>query len=203
MSRLIIGVDMDGCLADFNGSYMELLKKQTRKDLFPEGKTAENYPTEWYYDKAAGYTVNEINAAWKYIQEDSVDFWENLDVLDDSVVPALDELNRLVDLDLADVYFITHRSGREAKIQTETWLTKFHVDNPTVLLSGVKAPVVAGLGLTHFIDDKVETILEVDAWVAGTKTFLKNAPYNTNQAVPTRVTRVETVLEALRTIYGK
>lgn len=172
----VIGLDIDGVLADFNEGYRKVLTTVTGKDRF----NGEVDPPCWSYEKHYGYTEAEVHRAWEVIMADA-GFWERLNPYD--YTPAL--LNRVEDIareQRAEVYFITSRPGVEVKDQTERWLLRHGYgdwEHPTVLIArGAKGPLAYSLGLTHFVDDRIENIESVLDNSPGTLTRLWGRRYN-------------------------
>lgn len=190
------GIDLDGCLADFNRGYGQLLEKYGGKKL-PDGwwslLTKGEFPTLWDWDKAAGYTSEERGKAWDEIK--STDFWFELDALPDAQ-EALELLDRLgVD---HEIYFLTHRQGKQCKQQTEDWLFGHGLVNTTatVLVTGDdKTPMIASLGLDFYCDDKPIHILRA-ADLQNTSAYLIDQPWNREYMGPLR-DRVTSVRHAL------
>ena len=149
---MIVGVDLDGILADFNEAYIKLLTKQSGI-VFPP--ISDAYPDTWYYEKAIGVSEEDQKAVWEHI-EWSEDFWLSLK-------PYWNACGFLVRLRWvkADTYFITNRKGRTAKWQTERWLHKCGFPEPTVLLASQKGMLCNALNITHYIDDKIENCEDV------------------------------------------
>ena len=189
-----LGVDLDGCLADFNTAYTKLLIEIKGEDLFPPDRNDDNFPTMWFYERAYGYEDVEAEA-WRYIKDGGNEFWHNLPSMP-TAEGAILMLDLLANME-HDVYFITHRSGNDVKWQSEAWLQDRHMDNPTVLIAGNKAPIIQALELDFYIDDKPETIQELDTMKYPIYLYLKDAPYN-RDLVLTRGKRVSTVLKALQ-----
>lgn len=166
-----IGIDVDGVLANFNESYIELIKKETGIAL---PKPDATYPDQWHYERAGGVTREQENRIWEEIK--STQFWGTLQPM----AGALDALRRLNALRFTGVqsYFITSRPGRMAKFYTEMWL-KFHgMDMPTVVIADDKGSVAKGIVLDVFVDDKPENIQDVAATTARTRVYLIDQPYN-------------------------
>jgi hypothetical protein len=177
---LRIGCDLDGCLANFTKAYAKALIEGTGKNyLPPTWETDPNFPQTWNWHWDAGYDKGLCAKIWVEVVEGK-GFWQNLEPLDGAEA-SLKQLNRLAKQG-HDVYFITHRSGVKAKQQTELWLQEYGMETPTVLLTGRKLPAAISLGLEFFIDDKLETVLEMAASyqhsVPPPHIFLKDAPYN-------------------------
>jgi len=185
-NQQIIGIDIDGVLANFNKAYRAKLIEVTGRDLIPEevcrsGKLGEEPPV-WNYAPHYGYTKDEDRATWKAIRESGT-FWESL-----AQLPDADDF--LWDLDVRaetdppserpEVYFITTRPGTDVKGQTVRWLSESGIVNfPTVLITrGDKGQLAAGLGLTHFLDDKPENCIDVTLARPECAVFLLSCKYN-------------------------
>ena len=192
---LKLGIDLDGCLVDFNAGYVDLLIKEKGEDLFPPDRNADNFPPVWFYERHFGYGDVE-EAVWKKIKE-SPDFWQKLGPLP-TAVATLQQLD-ILEIFGHEVYFITHRSGREVKKQSEIWLVGHGFEFPTVLIAGDKAPIIQALELDFYIDDKPETIIELHSMKYPKHLYLKDAPYNRHVSVGNRVS---TVLEALEDVLN-
>ena len=183
-----LGFDMDGVLANFNDAYADLLNKHAGTDLTPTYHT-------WDWDKACGFSSEVRSKAWKEIS--TTDFWFNLMPLDG----ALDALDRLGELaESNDVYFITVRNGKEAKQQTEDWLFGHGINHPTVLISSEdKTPIINGLKLDFYVDDKIDHIHRAHTNRLPqkfTQLYLVDRPYNSGYDQG-GITRVQDVHKAL------
>lgn len=168
-----LGIDIDGVLARFEDRYAEILTAQTGM-TFPVG--SPDWPSTWYWERDAGITKKQENAAWETIK--TSDFWNTLPEMK-GARQALKELSRLSDLG-HDVYFVTSRPGHYAKFWTENWLMKHGMGNPTVLIAVAhkKGQLAVGLDLNIFIDDKPENCNDVIMASPNTKVYLIDAPYN-------------------------
>lgn len=184
MRQQVIGIDLDGVLANFNAAYRARLISVTGRDLIPfevcRGWTSAETPPTWNYAPYYGYTPEEDADTWRSIRTDPT-FWQNLRGLPG----ALEMLNglaaRLTGLydPIPEVYFITTRPGIDVKGQSESWLMNAGIDIPTVLITrGEKGDLARGLGLTHFLDDKPENCLSVKTLSTTTETFLLACRYN-------------------------
>lgn len=200
---MILGIDIDGVLADFNTRFIRRIVSVTKKDLFPP----RPFPIPcWDYPQHFGYTQAETSAVWEDIKRDP-HFWQEL-----PAYPGTDEVLDKLYLRQAggdEIYFVTSRVGVLCKRQTETWLSNHWFDTPTVLISSQKGAIARALGINAYIDDKYENVIDV-AWsqaltVGGssthvrsaTRTFLLNAPWNAAFGNPEHVTRVSSVMEFL------
>jgi hypothetical protein len=170
-----IALDMDGCLAHFTRGYAEVIRRTSGRDLLTEEMILN--PPCWNWDLAAGYTKEEERAAWNHIFS-SNEFWQNLPPIPGLGQEFFDDLEALT-YD-HDVYFLTHRAGKNAKQQTEAWLFDRTLTCPTVLLSGDKLPLLKALDIQYFVDDKPETLVEVSrsGWAETHGLFKVNYAYN-------------------------
>lgn len=177
MSKKIVGIDVDGVLANFNLAYSILAERMWGNDLGRRTTDPDLWPPCWSYERVYGLEDAQVGELWKAINQ-SVNFWSELDILQSpQTLQRVYSLSNRADVDL---YFITSRTGATAKKQTEDWLEfRVGVRNPTVLISSDKGAVAQGLRLTHFLDDKTENCVEVK--VARRKkceVFCLAAPYN-------------------------
>lgn len=195
---MIIGVDIDGILSDFNTGFRKVVVDVTGRDLFGENWTPDDITT-WNYTKDQyGYTPEEDKAAWDFVKA-SPSFWYDSPPLDG----AFDFLQSLSGDFIEDVYFITTRMGKHVKVQTEEWLfTNGYRDVPTVLISSDKGGICKGLKVTHYIDDKNENCTGVrDA--GGTDCYMLAKPWNQVQNGVPRINTLGEFLEVLRAERGQ
>lgn len=192
MNNLIIGLDVDGCLADFNVAYKNLIVTRTGRDGFGIGWTPDdirvwNYPQEQY-----GYSNVEIRGVWTEIKA-SPTFWNRLAPYDD----VLDFL-RIVRGLSKNIYFITNRAGETAKFQTESWLKRFSgIDIPTVLISEAKGSCCSALKITHYIDDKTENCSDV-SYRSSAKCYMLVRPWNQPLAGVSRINSLNEFLGVIK-----
>jgi hypothetical protein len=178
---MIIGVDIDGVLANFNKAYRQRLISVTGRDLIPEvdcrGEAPGEEPPCWDYAPVYGYTKDEDRATWNSIKNDR-EFWVNLSPLPG----AFQALQRFVRLQDAghEVYYITSRPGVEVQTQSLLWLLKQQgLGLPTVMIArGEKGLLAAGLQLTHFLDDRPENCFSVQIASPNTGNYLLACRYN-------------------------
>lgn len=177
---MILGIDVDGVLADFNTSFAEAMIEVTGVDQFPknwrEGIKDKTYPNTWNWDLDAGYNKEQSRKVWEQGILTSSKFWKSLAPLS-GAQEAIKQFNRLSN-EGHEVYFLTHRNGKKAKQQTEEWLYDLGMNYPTVLLTGNKLPVIANLGVNFFIDDKLATVNEVYRAKVVKNLYLFNSPWN-------------------------
>jgi uncharacterized HAD superfamily protein len=163
---LKIGIDIDGVLANFNSAYIRLLGRIGGKYV-----DTSYQPTQWSYETDLGFDGETVHMAWEEIKKGG--FWYSLDPLADVLdLPDICEDH--------DVYFITQRPGKYAKLESEDWLREHYgVDVPTVLITeSGKGPIVKALDLDLFIDDRDKNILDVRRESPRTHCFIVDRPYN-------------------------
>jgi hypothetical protein len=181
MAGLIIGVDIDGVLANFNAGYRRKLIEVTGRDLIPEevcrGSRPGEEPPCWNYAPHYGYTREEDHATWESIKSD-YQFWQSLQPLPGGTAMLRTLKAAEFERD-AEIYFITSRPGRTAKEQTEWWLQTRGFSHATVMIArGEKGFFANGLGLTHFVDDKPENCESVKIARPGAHNYLLSCRYN-------------------------
>lgn len=191
---MIIGVDLDGVVADFNAAFVKKMIAVTGKDLFPARPWE---PSVWDYPQHYGYTNREVSAVWEAIKVDGA-FWSQLPDYQTTPVDLLElEAREIVQGD--DIYFITSRVGSSAKWQSERWLKHRMIKNPTVLISSQKGMCAAALKLDCYIDDKIENVLDVVARSPRTQVFLFSRAWNKSRQamLDTSVTIVDSIHDML------
>src|SRR5579862_2243441 len=113
---MIIGIDVDGVLADFNDRFIRRVISVTGKHLFPS--LPFDIPC-WDYPQYYGYTKAEVETVLADIHNDH-SFWYALRPYE-GVTGALQTLGGW-HFRGDDIYFITSRQGVRVKQQTEEWL---------------------------------------------------------------------------------
>lgn len=181
-----LGFDLDGVLADFHTPYIQRVIAVTGEDRFPPR------PFEipvWDYPQHYGYTNAEVAAVWASIHADPA-FWVGLPTYPWTTA-TLTLLDQWSAAGTHDVYFITSRSGVQAKRQTETWLAVHGLRSPTVLLSGAKDLSCKALGLDLYVDD-YRVNADAVHFNSPTRVFLFDQPWNRDgRDFYTRITSVE------------
>lgn len=188
-----LGIDVDGCLADFNSSFMDLIIGVTGRNLFPTRPF--DIPT-WDYPESYGYSNHEVSQVWNVIRQDKL-FWASLEPLPS----AQTFLTRCaMAADTHDLYFITSRPGLLAKQQTEAWLlANGGLDRPTVLVSSMKGWCARALRLDAYLDDKDTNAVDVRMANPSGYTFLLDQPWNRTDVLDQApgIIRITSVLEFL------
>src|SRR5690242_5772667 len=110
--------DVDGVLADFIGGFTAVAS-----DMFPGVPVTRTHEQPSWHG-FPGMTDAQIAAVWEHVKR-SDSFWLALSPL---MTPA--EAYRISKLWGHDVYFCTARVGKEAKAQTEEWLSGHGIYRP-------------------------------------------------------------------------
>lgn len=181
----VLQFDIDGVLADFVQGFLRY-GEQVLGMALPAVSDATNsrYGT--------GHLIGEenSNAIWQALLQDPM-FWEGLPAAVDQ--PVFDRVNAMQDQHT--VYFVTNRMGMYAKAQTENWLGKRGIENPTVVLTGKKGEFAHAVGATHAIEDKAGNAVYIAYQSPKTKSYILSRLYNRFDptTLGSKVTRVYTV----------
>lgn len=160
--------DVDGVLANFILGFTAL------------GHQWYNTPvvdTEQYlkWGKFPGLGPDKEAALWAAVKAKETHFWFNLYPL---VPRATFAMIDSMSFQGHEIYYVTSRPGERSKMQTEEWLKRQGIYNPTVIVSSKKGEAAAMLGADYCLDDKAENAWCV-AWLSPkTKSFLLNRKYN-------------------------
>ncbi len=172
--QLRLGIDCDGVLSDFTRGYLAVLKEASGGKMCSLHES-HGEPDCWYWPTKYGYTKEEDAKAWELIKK-SPTFWADLPAYLETA-PALDVLSQIY-AEGHEVYFITNRPGLATHAQTSMWLMQHGYPMPLVLVREQKGPVVQGLGINFFIDDKPSNCYEVRDATAHCRVFLLSRPWN-------------------------
>jgi len=195
-----IGIDLDGVLANFNRRFLDILNMQTGRNEVLRG---DPQSFAWAQEQF-GFTDEQVDHAWEYINETKGLFWNTLAPFH-GTVDALRRLRRLAWRKEVDVYFITFRSGQGVKEATEEWLDAMGFRNPTVILAawGTKGVIAAALQLNVLVDDLPDVLHSVWNIGAPTRTYLVKRDYNKRLWADPRVNAVDSIGEMLDIEFGK
>ena len=154
-TRMIVGLDIDGVLADFLPPFLKLLEARAgRGPIEVESITDPSFVSH-------PYISNEIiSDCMTEVSYDSR-FWQNLKPLATTRQwQVLDELSRDERL-----LFVTHRYERETYSIREItcdWLKKHGIKSPVVYFTqSYKSELVRQLKIELFVDDRHENCLDV------------------------------------------
>lgn len=169
--RLTIGMDLDGCWADFTGQYIKVMKR-----IAPDVKLPEVPYTDWNW--ADRYYSQADLAAAKVSTYENDRFWFGLPRL------ATDaDVQELIKLSMEhNVYFVTSRPPQMLDA-TVMWVENtLKIRSPQVAISHAKGPMAAGLGLDVMVEDNLRNLIEIRRSV-GSKCLpvLIDQPYNQSE----------------------
>jgi 5'(3')-deoxyribonucleotidase len=191
---VVVGVDLDGILADFTGLYVECANKRYGRP--PLGTTASN----WDMSNITP-TKEEADAVWADMRA-IPNFWETMKVYPEvsrGLVYLLDRQN--------EVYFPTARalSGPDlVSRQSAIWLrSNFGIEYPRVILSEEKGPLAKALKYDFFIDDRPKNCVAIKDACPDCRVFLKNLPHNASWKEPFNIKRIATVNEFCELILNE
>jgi len=179
----MVGLDIDGVVADFLNPFLLLLAKR-----LGNGPIEPDSITDFKFEEHP--LLNE-KVVWECMESVSYDphFWHSL-----SSLISTEEWKRLEQLNReGQLAFITHRYVRETyDIHRVTcdWL-KFHgISDPVVhFTQDQKAGLVRKLGIQLFVDDRYENCRDV-AERTGAVVLMPQRPYNRSFDHP-RITKID------------
>ena len=176
MSEIRLALDLDGVVFDFNTHFIDLSRKMCRANECPDAD--DTFPDEWNY-MLKYVSKSENRRMWDHIIKESPDFWATCPTYDHS-----DELLVTAQCDADKLYFLTSRCG--PKVQKQT-VEALKLAAPGLTLSGGvipvtspehKIPIINALHITHFVDDKPETIREAWEKCPNTEIAIWDQPWN-------------------------
>ena len=188
-------IDMDGVLADF-------IKGFTMLGWTMFGTEAYDVFSQQQWDGFRGLDKKQVGEVWQALHKNPK-FWESLPLCTDQT--TMDKINYMIEHGEYDVYFVTNRTSKGAKRQTENWLIQHGIESPTVITSGKKGEVAKALGIHYSLEDKPENA-DCISWLTDNKTesFIVERQYNSGPFAPhsSKVKRVKTVDQFLAVIQG-
>ena len=134
-----VGLDLDGCIADFNTSAIKLGNR-----LFGTSAPLDD-PPQWDYFKL-WWTKEQETILWMSMEEE---FWLELTGL--LTPPEWEKLREIVKL--CPTYFITSRPMGQSKKWAEAWLIAHGIACPTVVVTQEKGMAASVLDLDIMWDD--------------------------------------------------
>ncbi len=168
---MVVGLDIDGVLADFLSPFLLLLEEKTGN-----GPISAESITDFNFTEHP-FLSEEI--VWDCIETVSYDpsFWQNLSpLITTSEWQKLEGLSRQKRL-----FFVTHRHVPETydiHAITCDWLRMHGISHPMVHFTNEsKAGLVEDLGIQFFMDDRYENCLEV-AEKTRAVVLMPHRPYN-------------------------
>lgn len=192
---MTIGIDIDGVVANFAKRFSEVLR-----DIYGERVpliTTGEQILAWHWEDWCGLTKDEVEKGWEKLAR-TENFWETLDILDDEDFNALLSAYIESPKDL-QIYFVTSRvrsKGNKVVAQTINWFLGKGLYNAQVISSNEKHVVAKALHFQYFIDDKLETCMEVKFWNPKCQVYIMDYPYNRVET-PIPIKRVQYLREFL------
>lgn len=176
-----IQFDVDGVLANFLAGYDAVCREV--------GLTPPSYDAPWD-SRLAGPVWQRIRESWT--------FWYSL--------PSLASPYEFLSIESLQshrpCYFVTNRVGKDAKGQTEAWLIRQGISNPTVVISGEKGAFARLANIGYAIDDKAGNAVAISYLSRDTVSVLIDRPYNRldHNVIGGSVKRVKNVSEFLQLV---
>lgn len=198
---MLFAAIFDGVICEFSKSYADFLAKVHGRCLLPpDYRTSPDWPPKWDWESHYGYSAEVQQKTWQEHIIGSRNFWMKLQPLP-TARESLGVLNALFNKGEIDLFFITSRLGVRVKWQTCQFLYQQGIDFPQVIISHDKVPVLRALGANFFIDDKPETLMNVEAASHAEKwpdfqLYVQDTGYNRSVKVGTRVMNVKEALIA-------
>lgn len=166
-----LGMDVDGVFADFGIGFLELAKK-----LFPNKKVdivGIGGLRQWGFSQF--YTKEEEKRIWDEIRS-SGRFWMD----QPRCFTTADQRTMFRFAEKHKIYYLTGRSGKDALLQTQTWLHQHGLpSSENVFLTGDDKGKFCLKNSPHIdimIDDSVEQIKKMRD--VGISTWVRDWPYN-------------------------
>ena len=178
----MVGLDIDGVLADFLSPFLLRLEERIGKGPIPAASLRSVR-----LSAHPALTEEAVRECADAVRQDP-GFWDGLDsLLSPEQWRRLEQLSQTGQLS-----FITHRRGHESwdiHAVTSGWFRRHGITNPDVhLVEKEKSAVVERLGVVLFVDDNYENCQEV-AERTGARVLMPHHPYNRHFSHP-GVTRV-------------
>lgn len=184
--------DIDGVLAEWMGSFTKIAHEWWDT---PITQHADN-PC---WDNLPGMTKLQENSVWDHVKQ-SKTFW-----LDVQPMISSQDFARINLLGYSErVYFVTARPGFMVKQQTERWLRRQGVVDPTVIISKFKGEMAKALEADYSIEDKAGNAVYISYQSPKTVSYLIDRPYNhfDPEVMGSRVKRIKTVSEYLDAVLA-
>jgi len=179
---MILGLDIDGVVADFLSPFLRLIEKRVGNGPIPHESI-----TNFNFKDHPILSEKIVDECMVEVSYDPV-FWRRLSpLLSEEQWQELDKLSRKKRL-----VFITHRYERETydiHQVTRDWLNRHGIEKPVVYFTQEsKAKLVDHLGVSLFVDDRHENCQEVAERTRAT-VIMPHRHYNQDFSHP-KVTRI-------------
>jgi hypothetical protein len=177
MTPLKLGLDLDGCFANFNDAFAAQLIAATGKNNFPEDWRPQ--VRDWM--TPLGYSKSEVAAAWAAVDANPL-WWVNLDSLEHAN-HAIVELSHAAGQRQIEMVFLTTRHSPTAHWQSVEWLRTRYMLRVMPQVCICKNPESKGLmakalGLEIVLDDYAPNLLAVKRHSPETRVVILDQPWN-------------------------
>ncbi len=145
-------LDVDGCLADWNTFFLNLLEDAGANVAACRAQLLKGeWPNCWHWPEKY-FSEAHVEAAWQaWTAQPMLGL---LEIRPAAPTWVFDQLAALADAH--DLYFLTNRHIPRAKAVTERWLRMWGIPLPTVIPTPDKARLVQALGIEVTLDDDGE-----------------------------------------------
>jgi uncharacterized HAD superfamily protein len=189
IASMLVGMDIDGVVADFLGPFLRFVEKKTGCAPF----TAETI-TDLSFKDHPELTEDKLQACLAGLAHER-DFWPQLaPLLAPAEWEALEALSRK-----GHLVFITHRHGHDTydiHQVTSDWLRRHGISKPVIhFTQEYKSTLVERLGVKLFVDDRHENCQDVAEKTQAT-VIMPHRHYNQAFVHP-RVKRIKNFNELL------
>lgn len=166
----------DGVIFDFNTHFVSLARNRHHELVCPN--VGPEWPTKWDY--LDDYLEQwQLKSMWRYICHQSPTFWRYC-----PQYPWSTELINVAHSNADMLYFITSRQGPMVQYQTVMALKDVapHDDHYGGVIptpnAEAKIPIIKALNLSHYVDDKIETVQAVHQQCPTVSVAVWDQPWN-------------------------
>lgn len=174
-----ISFDLDGVLANFTRGFTRIGAR-----LF--GSTPGDQPSQasWIFEEVPELELTKERVGhpikgggmWAEVIK-SPSFWANLDPINVSIMHTIDKIKNKV--------FITNRLGVQPREQSVSFLERWGVIEPNVIVAADKGPVAQKLNVTAHLDDYFPNCTDIAKAMPNAFVSLLGVPYNLQYRTPT------------------
>lgn len=187
--KLIIGMDLDGVLCDFDSRYQEQLNQ-----IKGGPRIKYTSPTKWHFEEDMGFKRVHVEEFWNTVAQQSY-FWEHLPAL--ATQTDINTLNKFKNYGV--LYYISKRP-LHLQTTTQNWVNQ-KLPHAPVILTNNKGFIAKGLELDAMFDDKPQNLEHIyDTVQDRCKLFLVNRSWNRSYQND-KVIRIDRILEGFDILY--
>ena len=189
-----IVLDVDGVLANFTKPFSTIGNRFFGTAIIEEGEQRS-----WGFRDEL--SVAQQNVMWEWLKNYS-EWWNSLPPLINH--EAFARINRLTMRN--EVYFLTNRFSycRPPGEQTMSWLIRYGIDNPRVIISGKKGEVCRAVKADFSLEDNWSNACAIHWMAEGCQSFLIERHQNekAREIIPKGIMTVKTVDGFLSILEG-